>query len=138
MKNNRVMKIIEVKDRTSKIINELLEVWEDSVKKTHLFLSDKEIKHIKEYALQALAKVSHLIIIEDKNNVPIAFMGIEDKKLEMSFIKNSERGKSVGKHLLNYEIKNYKINELTVNEKNPKAKEFYEHMGFKVYKRELD
>ena len=99
-----------VKDRASKLINELLEVWEDFVKKAHLFLSDKEIKHIKEYALQALAKVSHLIIIEDENNAPIAFMEIEDKKLEMLFIKNSKRGKSVGKHLLSYGIKNYKIN----------------------------
>lgn len=41
--------------------------------------------------------------------------------------------------MLNYGIKNYNINELAVNEQNPNAKEFYEHLGFKVYKRtELD
>ena len=32
------MTIIEVKDRTTALINKLLEVWEDSVKATHLFL----------------------------------------------------------------------------------------------------
>ena len=37
------IKIIEVKERTEKLINQLLEVWEDSVKATHTFLSNEEI-----------------------------------------------------------------------------------------------
>lgn len=130
------MKIIEVKDRTEILVNTLLEVWEDSVKATHLFLSNKEIEKIKEYVPQAIKEVQHLIIIENENNIPIAFMGIEDTKLEMLFIKNSERGKGLGKQLLNYGIEKYNINELAVNEQNPNAKAFYEHLGFKVYKRE--
>ena len=66
-------------------------------------------------------------------------MGIEDTKLEMLFIKNSEIGKGLGKQLLNYGIENYNIRELAVNEQNPNAKGFYEHMGFRTYKRtELD
>lgn len=133
------MKIFEVENRTSTLINNLLEVWEDSVKATHLFLSNEEIENIKEYVPQALKEISHLIIMENENNKPIAFMGIEDTKLEMLFIKNIERGKGLGKLLLNYGIKNYNVNELTVNEQNPKAKGFYEHLGFRTYKRtELD
>ncbi len=133
------MKIIEVKDRTTLLINELLEVWENSVKATHLFLSSEEIKNIKEYVPQALKGVSHLIIIENENHKPIAFMGIEDTKLEMLFIKNSERRKGLGKQLLNYGIEKYNVNELAVNEQNPYALGFYEHMGFQTYKRsELD
>lgn len=84
---------------------------------------------------QALKKIEHLIIIENENHTPIAFIGIEGAKLEMLFIKNSERGKGLGKQLLNYGIENYDVNELTVNEQNPNAKGFYEHMGFKTYKR---
>lgn len=133
------MRIIEVKDRPSILINELLEVWEDSVKATHLFLSNEEIKNIKEYVPQAILGVSHLVIIENEYNTPIAFMGIEDTKLEMLFIKDSERGKGLGKQLLNYGIENYNVNRLAVNEQNPNAKGFYEYMGFKTYKRtELD
>ena len=37
------MKIFEVKERTQELVNTLLEVWENSVKATHLFLSDNEI-----------------------------------------------------------------------------------------------
>ena len=87
------MIITEVKERTITIINQRLEVWEDSVKATHLFLSNKEINNIKEYVPQALKEVSYLIIIENGNHLPIAFMGINGTKLEMLFIKNSEREK---------------------------------------------
>ena len=54
------MKIIEVKDRTTTLINQLVEVWEDSVKATHLFLSDEEIKNIKKYVPQAISGVKNL------------------------------------------------------------------------------
>lgn len=88
---------------------------------------------------QALKKISHLIIVENNDNIPIAFMGIENQKLEMLFITNDERKKGLGKHLLSYGIENYNVKELIVNEQNPNAKEFYEHMGFKAYKRsEID
>lgn len=133
------MKIVEVNNRTSILINQLLEVWENSVKATHTFLSNQEIENIKKYVPQAISEISHLIIAEEDNNMPIAFMGIENQKLEMLFIKNSERGKGLGKQLLNYGIENYNVNELAVNEQNPNAKAFYEHIGFKVYKRsEID
>ena len=62
-------------------------------------------------------------------------MGIENQKLEMLFVKNTERGKGIGKNLLNFGLNIYNVNSITVNEQNPKAKGFYEHLGFKVYKR---
>lgn len=66
-------------------------------------------------------------------------MGIEEIKVEMLFVKSVERGKKVGSLLLNYGINNYHVSEVTVNEQNPLSQAFYEHMGFKSYKRtELD
>ena len=133
------MKEINKEERIVNLINQLIEVWEDSVKATHTFLSNEEIEKIKEYVPQALNTISHLIIATDEYERPIAFMGIEENKLEMLFIKNSERGKGIGKQLLNYGIENYDVNELAVNEDNLQAKGFYEHIGFKVYQRnELD
>ena len=133
------MKEINKEERNETLIKELLNVWESSVRATHKFLSNEEIEKIKEYVPEALSGISHLIIETDENENPIALMGIEANKLEMLFIKNSERGKGLGKKLLNYGIENYGVNELAVNEDNPQAKGFYEHMGFKVYQRnELD
>lgn len=104
------MRFFEIENRSPILINKLLEIWEDSAKATHLFLSNEEIKDIKKYVPQALKVVSHLVIIENENKAPIAFMGVNNTKLEMLFIKNSERRKGLGKKLLKYGIKNYDIN----------------------------
>ena len=133
------MKIIEITNRTPDLINQLLEVWESSIRATHLFLSDSEIKSIKEYVPQALGGIAHLIIAEDEAGRAVAFMGIEDGTLEMLFISPEERRKGLGKRLLQYGVENYGVKRLAVNEQNPQAKGFYECMGFRVYKRtELD
>lgn len=129
------MQILEVKNRTSKLIQQLLIIWEGSVKATHTFLSEKEIQEIKEYVPQALAGVAHLLIAVNEAGSPVAFMGVENGMLEMLFVSDHERGKGLGKQLLEQGIKQYGVRRLAVNEQNPKAKGFYEHMGFQVYKR---
>lgn len=56
----------------------LLQVWEASVRATHHFLSDAEVKQIREYVPQALTGVANLFVAESKTGVPVAFMGTED------------------------------------------------------------
>ncbi len=129
------MKIYEVKERDNHLLSDLLTVWETSVRATHLFLSDEEVNHIKEYVPQALGSVEHLIIAQEENDMPVAFIGVEDTRLEMLFLSPEERGKGLGKQLIEYAIKNYGIQEVTVNEQNPQAVGFYKHMGFETYKR---
>ena len=129
------MKIIEVQKRPQDLIQQLLIVWERSVRETHLFLSDAEIENIKKYVPEALDGVAHLLIANNEEGHPIAFMGIEDKTLEMLFITPEQRGKGLGKDLLSLGIDKYGVQQLTVNEQNPQAKGFYEHLGFKMYKR---
>lgn len=130
------IKIIEVDKKVDALIIKLIQLWEKSVRATHLFLPESEILNIKEKFLpDALKNISHLVIAKEEGKA-IGFMGIEAQKLEMLFVLPEKRGKGIGKKLLKYGIKNYSINELTVNEQNPQAKGFYEHLGFKVYKRE--
>lgn len=102
---------------------------------THLFLSDGEIINIREYVPQALTGIAHLIIAEDDAGEPVAFMGIQEGALEMLFIENAQRSKGLGRKLLEYGIEKHAVERLAVNEQNPQAKGFYEHMGFAVYKR---
>lgn len=129
------MKILEVSDRTSFLIEQLLNIWEASVRTTHLFLSDVEVKQIKSYVPQALEGVAHLIIAETENGELLGFMGIETQRLEMLFLSPTEQGKGLGRQLLQYGIQNYGVKELTVNEQNSQAVGFYEHLGFETYKR---
>ena len=129
------MKIHEVKIRTPQLSKELLNIWENSVRNTHLFLTDSEVMQIKQYVPQALNTVEHLIIAENEYGKVVAIMGTENKRLEMLFISPTERGKGIGNQLVQYGIKGFNINEVTVNEQNPQAVGFYEHIGFKTYKR---
>lgn len=139
MKARRKMKITEYQQRSQRLIQQLLEVWETAVCATHLFLSDAEIQTIKSYVPQALSEIPHLIVLENEQARPIAFMGIAGKKIEMLFVSNAERGKGFGKKPVQYGIEVFGINELAVNEQNPLARAFYEHMGFSVCQRaELD
>ena len=127
------MKLYEVQDRSPSLLDVLLEIWEQSVRATHLFLSDAEVNAIRAYVPQALKSVEHLIAAETEK--PIAFMGVQNGRLEMLFLAPEERGKGIGKQMLQYGIENYGTAELTVNEQNPQAVGFYAHMGFEAYKR---
>ena len=102
---------------------------------THLFLSDSEIEKIKGYVPQAIREIPHLIVGESDKGIPVAFMGIDGRKLEMLFVSGEERGRGFGKALLGYGMDAYGVDELAVNEQNPQAKGFYERMGFRVFKR---
>ncbi len=121
------MYIYEINDRNEDIITNLLLIWDRSVRTTHLFLSEEELMQIRE--------VENLILI--KNNYEyLGFMGIERDKIEMIFVDSKAIGKGLGKELLNYGIDNYKATLVDVNEENTYALSFYEHMGFKVLKRD--
>ena len=131
---DKMFKCREIKDRTDNFIEQLLGVWESSVRATHLFLSEQEIEGIKQYVPQALRGVPHLIIAEEDGAIA-AFAGIDGRKIEMLFVAAKSRGRGIGRQLLQYAFDVYAVNELTVNEQNPQAIAFYEHMGFRVCKR---
>ena len=129
------MDIIELKIRNSSFINELVEVWESSVRETHLFLTENEIQEINKYVPEALRNIPTLIAAVDEKGMPSAFMGISGQSLEMLFISPNERGKGLGKKLIRHGIKNYSINKVSVNEQNPQAIWFYQRLGFKAFMR---
>ena len=129
------MNLYEVTQGEPQLIHQFTAIWEDSVRATHLFLSEAEIQTIKAYVPQALTGVSHLLVAERAQGQPVAFMGIEGPRLEMLFLSPAERGAGLGRQLLEYGIRHYHLQELTVNEQNPQAVGFYQHMGFETYRR---
>ena len=131
--------ITEITDRTPQLMHQLLEVWERSVRATHLFLSADEVAEIKPYVPQALREIPHLVVAWRADGAPAGFMGVDGQKLEMLFLAPEERGKGLGGKLVQYGMERFDIREVTVNEQNPQARGFYERMGFCVCQRsELD
>ena len=127
------MSLITIRDVTDRT-PELVEVWERSVRATHTFLSEAEVAEIKPFVPQALAGVETLVVAE-KDGAPVGFMGAQDDRLEMLFLDPAVRGQGIGRRLLEYGIARLGVTELTVNEQNPQAVGFYDHLGFKTYRR---
>ena len=132
------IQILEL-DQRDTYLQLIVQLWEANVKVTHTFLTEEEIQNIKQYVPQAVEHVQHLCIALSEKGELLGFIGVADQRLEMLFIQVNARGQGIGKQLLRYAIKNFDVKELTVNEQNPQAIGFYEHLGFVTYKRtELD
>jgi putative acetyltransferase len=71
----------------------------------------------------------------DDHGTAIGFIGVEGNRIEMLFISASERGKGLGRKLIEHAIARHSATTVTVNEQNPQAVGFYEHLGFTIYDR---
>lgn len=128
------MNIIQVENRTTLPLEKLLDLWQASVEATHHFLSAEESAAIRPYVPEAFKGVEHLFLAKEDGEI-IGFMGINGTKLEMLFIAPEQRGKGIGKTLLQHAVVKFGVNSLTVNEQNPQAVGFYQHMGFQTVER---
>lgn len=121
--------------RAPDAVDRLTAVWESSVRATHDFLSGAEISEIKKYVPGALANVPRLFVAADETGQTAAFMGIDGRKIEMLFVAPEHRGKGFGKKPVNFAFDVCAVDEVTVNEQNPRAGGFYERMGFRAVSR---
>lgn len=113
----------------------LIQIWEESVRATHHFVTEEDIQFYRTLILKEYFKALSLFCSKDSEQKITGFMGICGNKPEMLFIAPGERGKGIGKQLLVYAIDSLKVNQVDVNEQNEQAVGFYQHMGFSVAKR---
>lgn len=130
-----MIKIENLNNISNKDMEEILDTWESSVRATHDFLSEEDIISIKPQVMEGAKYVSKLLCVRDNNGIIKAFMGIHDFKIEMLFVSNESRGHGVDKRLVEYAIEVLKVNYVDVNEQNPQALGFYEHMRFEIFKK---
>ncbi|MBS5282122.1 MAG: GNAT family N-acetyltransferase [Butyricicoccus pullicaecorum] len=121
--------------RTPALIDALTTVWRASVTGTHTSLTAREIDQIAQYVPNALRNVPVLIAVQGTDGQPIGFAGVNGDKLEMLFLHPDHLGQGLGTRLLNFVCEVYDVREVCVNEQNPKARAFYTHAGFVVYRR---
>ena len=129
------MRLREVQDRNPQLVARLVDVWEDSVRATHAFLTDAEVRRIRGYVPQAIAGVRSLVVAEDDAGAPVAFMGADGGRLEMLFLAPGVRGRGLGRQLVELGVRDYGVREVTVNEQNAQAVGFYLHLGFQTCRR---
>jgi putative acetyltransferase len=111
---------------------ELIEIWESSVRATHYFLNEENISSLKPLILEHYFDAVDLRVAKNNNNKITGFIGVAECNVEMLFISPDSRNKGVGSLLLKNAIETQSANKVDVNEQNPDAIGFYEHLGFSV------
>ena len=90
--------------------DELLTVWEASVRSTHHFLTEENIQFYKPLVRNQYFQAVELYIIRNREGKIAAFMGLSDELIEMLFVHPDEQGKGYGKQLCNtHSTKNISI-----------------------------
>lgn len=116
----------------------LIDIWERSVRATHDFLPELEIKNLKPLILNEY--FHHVLLYKYTHDEKIiGFIGVSRDNIEMLFIDPEFRGQGIGKALTTFAISELKIKKVDVNEQNLQAVEFYKKLGFELMARsELD
>ncbi|RFZ91282.1 GNAT family N-acetyltransferase [Mucilaginibacter conchicola] len=117
--------------------NGLIRLWEKSVRATHDFLYEKDINRYRSM-LEAFLPIMNIHCAGYDHNLQ-GFIGITDQKIQALFIHPGALRMGLGKLLVHYAIRLYRINEVDVNEQNIQALNFYEYLGFRrVGRNQLD
>ena len=110
--------------------DELLTVWEASVRSTHHFLTEENIQFYKPLIRNQYFQAVELSVIRNREGNIAAFMGLSDELIEMLFVHPDEQGKGYGKLFIQYALHEKHIYKVDVNEQNEQAYQFYLHTGF--------
>ena len=116
--------------------DELLTVWEASVRSTHHFLTEENIQFYKPLVRNQYFQAVELYIIRNREGKIAAFMGLSDELIEMLFVHPDEQGKGYGKTLLEFAVNERGFRKVDVNEQNEQAFRFYRNRGFEVISRD--
>ena len=114
--------------------NELLNVWEASVRVSHNFLAEEDIQAYKRLIGSAYLKSLSLYCIKQQGFIA-GFLGVDDKLIQMLFVHPTYMRQGVGKALLNFAISVCKTTEVDINEQNTQALAFYKGFGFEQFER---
>lgn len=129
--NKRIEKISHLTDTVKE---ELAELWEESVRSSHHFLTENNISYYRTRLKEVYLQAVQLYVI--RNTRIVAFMGLGDDMVEMLFVLPSEKGKGHGTALLNFALHEKHIHKIDVNEDNQEAYTFYINRGYKVVGRD--
>ena len=123
------------KDRRSPMLRgRLLNIWKESVRAGRHPLTETEVDRLTVQAENSLLRVKTLLVVWD-DRLPVGFMGVQERKIEMLFLHPDYLRKGLGRKLVQRAFDELDVESVDVDEQNPDAVEFYAQMGFKVFKR---
>lgn len=125
--------LLNAKD--SATLERLIDLWEDSARASHLFLSKKDITQIRHEVKKAFQRSQKIIIAKSQDEF-MGFIGVKKNSIEMLFVAPNAFKKGVGKALISEAfkrfLKDYQNIKVDCNEQNPQGLGFYQHLGFEI------
>ena len=125
-----------IRDLRKADINKVADIWLDTNRKAHYFISAQYWKSnfelVKELLLQAT-----VYVYEDKQGIQ-GFIGLSDEYIAGIFVSAAMQSQGIGKNLLNYAKGGRDKLRLNVYQKNTKAISFYQREGFEIQSSGLD
>ena len=106
---------------------EIIEVWEQSVKATFNFPNENYLQEIKSQLTSALENIK-VYVYRTKYGRIKGFVGLRGHKVEMLFIHPEYFGQDVEMQLTNFCLYSLHIDELNVKERDESALEFYKNL----------
>ncbi|EAI4441576.1 GNAT family N-acetyltransferase [Campylobacter lari] len=115
---------------TDNIKDKLIDIWEDSVKHSHDFLSDFDREKIKNDLLNSQVFFSLNYLICYNKDKMIGFLAFVDDKIEMLFLSSKYFNKGIDTTLISKAINDYHLKYVEVNKDNYKAYKFLSEKWF--------
>lgn len=114
--------------------DEIIQVWEASVRATHHFLKEEDLLFYKKAIREDYLPSGELQLycLNDATGAIAGFIALSEELIEMLFIRPDVRGQGIGKQLLRYATHDLGKSKVDVNEQNEQAAAFYIHSGFRV------
>lgn len=107
-------------------------VWEASVRATHHFVAEEDIRFFRPLVEEGLPTIEQVAAVRDQSGQVAGFVAVVGRRVEMLFIHPTFRGQGAGRRLLTHAVTAFDAVELDVNEQNEQALDFYLLMGFQV------
>ena len=115
---------------------ELSDIWERSVRATHHWFDETDIRLLKATLPAHIDAFAHLLVAREKEKI-LGFIGIHDHFMDMLFVDADMQRRGIGTALLREligeaERRGVRQTELDVVAENRRARGLYEKMGFRA------
>jgi len=110
----------------------IIELWELSVRASHLFLPEDYLQGIKNLLPSILPAVKLFVHLDNDQKTITGFLGTSEEKIEMLFIHPDKRGQGIGSLLNNFAVEQLHTYKVDVNEQNEQAVSFYKNLGYDI------